>query len=101
MEIPNATEMRSITLDARENERVTYYLDKIIRIVKTEAKKGKSEVILCDSDMKINKGDTSLDIACDKLIEQGFVVEPYIGSEVEHTCFGTGYVHVEGLIVSW
>ena len=101
MEVPHATEIRSITLDVRDNARVDFYLDKIIRAVKAEAKKGRSEVTIFESEMRIGKGNIHLDIACQTLVEKGFSVENYVGSDTEDTCFGISHVHVEGLKVGW
>lgn len=101
MEVPHATEIRAITTSVRDNARVDFYLDKIIRAVKTEARKAESEVIIPESEMRIESGNIYLDIACKTLVEKGFSVENYDGSDTEDTCFGVSYVHVKGLKVSW
>ena len=101
MEIPHATEMRSITIDARDNERVDDILKVIVCNITESAKKGDSSVIMSGARYCISDGDIALKIACDILIERGYSVEAYVGSETEETCFGTGYVQVEGMRVSW
>lgn len=101
MEVPHATEIRSITIGVRDSARVDFYLDKIIHAVKAEARKGESEVIITESEMKIGRQNIHLDIACQTLVEKGFSVENYVGSDTEDTCFGISQVHVEGLKVSW
>lgn len=101
MELPHATEMKSITRDARDNERVDEILKTIIYNITKSAKKGDSSVIMSGARYCISDGDIALKIACDNLIESGYSVKAYEGSETEETCFGTGYVQVEGMRVSW
>lgn len=101
MKIPNVKEVQKLRDNAKSDSRVQSMLKVIIEDVMYAASRGESSVLMTGNDFIISPQNAVLNLACNCLVEEGYKVNRYDGEESEATCFGTGYVSVRGIKVSW
>ena len=99
--IPNVKEIQKIRDEAKSSAEVGAITAAIISDVTCAASRGESSVIMSGNDFVLDPRDINLQIACNNLLDEGYKICRYNGSETEDTCFGTGYVSVTGIKVSW
>lgn len=101
MKIPNVKEMQAIRDNAKADSKVQDLLKTIVAEITYAAKRGESSVIMDGARYVIEEDNIPLRLSCNHLIDEGYSVVDYNGTETEETCFGTGYVAVRGIKVSW
>lgn len=101
MKIPNVKEIQALRDNAKADSKVQDLLKTMITEIVNAAKRGESSVILEGARYVIEKDNIPLRLACNHLLDEGYFVNDYDVTETEHTCFGSGYVLVRGIKISW